>query len=127
MRNIKFRGKPNGTNDWVEGDLLHKQTDSDTVIIQNEKGVRYDCNPETIGQFTGILDSKGKEIFEGDIIESPDGHMHIISFNGEYGAFMATLKGEPDVGPFFLYPDWIKNFNKTVTGNIYDKPKKPKK
>ena len=78
MREIKFRAKLiNG--DYVYGSYLFNPDGSSIVT---EKGLMYNVDDETVGQFTGCHDADGKEIYEGDKLVDYVGEIVTVQWEG---------------------------------------------
>lgn len=69
MREILFRGKRVDNGEWVYGDLQHDYN-GEPRCISDYCGANP-VDPSTVGQYTGLKDKNGKQIFEGDILSIP--------------------------------------------------------
>jgi len=74
MREIKFRGKVHPEfnenffkEQFVYGSLILSNDELFSVIIN--ENFQAEVFTETVGQFTGIHDKTGKEVYEGDIVK----------------------------------------------------------
>ena len=134
MREIKFRGKDSENGKWAFGDL-HTLCDKPHIHTEKSKfpyaGKRSFVIPETIGQFTGLLDKNGKKIYEGDIIKHPyvdpifrdlvepkdgDGVTSEVVFHD--GAFVVKY----DENDFIYLDAFTRHGCVEVIGNIHDTP-----
>lgn len=64
-REIKFRGRRRDNGEWVVGSYTLIQ-DADGVWLEDTNLDMVKVMPETLGQFTGLTDMNGREIYEGD-------------------------------------------------------------
>lgn len=65
MRKIKFRGKDFRGN-WVYGDLIAQYPR--VLYIMDGPDKLRSVSPSTVGQYTGLKDRDGKDIYDGDIL-----------------------------------------------------------
>ena len=128
-REIKYRGLKtfqifNGeTNSvWIYGFFLKRGTYGDpgpqAHIFVYENGYEgYRVEAETIGQFTGLLDKDGREIYEDDIISFDDGNIGIVEFTR--GCFVVKYGKENVTRSLYEIHNWS---NVKILGNRFENP-----
>ena len=152
MRKVLFRGKTISTDEWIYGgyftmddrhfivkaDRYHPDTRDWDAAEYYEINPRYtygvfEVHPESVGEYTGVLDKDGNKIFEGDIILFFD-YPLVVHWNGEALQWQAIKQSESH--PYKRFPTYGWNYidlgvaaaEKIITGestvqvggNIYD-------
>ena len=157
MRQIKFRGKRIDYGESVYGDLIENQGENyiypweqKSAYTESKQYEPYPrlrikaigIDPATIGQYTGLNDKSGKEIYEGDILKVKTGWYKSQKENEE-AKFDRSEKGDTywsvehktyhtEMGYFTfgidrrfhkpLTKSRLYNAEATVAGNIHDNP-----
>lgn len=121
MREIKFRGKRLDNGEWIEGDLLRMNDHWFIFPDPAPEGIdKYEVDPATVGEYTGLKDRNGKEVYEGDVMKIPE-----TDFNAE---IIGRVLFDDDA--YYIIPlrgghlwglHWsLRKHDAKIIGNIHD-------
>ncbi|MCM1170200.1 MAG: YopX family protein [Bacteroides sp.] len=123
-REIKFRGR-SLSGEWLYGDLVCRCGD---VHVFPEDGVdsidNYEVDPDTVGQYTGLKDKNGREIYEGDILNNYDEPNPLVVKWDEGGSRFGLFNLDDDCESDFTSVEVRLGLvvDAEVVGNIHDNP-----
>ena len=143
-KEILFRGKcvsdSKYAGEWVTGGYVPLSED----ITPNKEGlimrflggdttITYHVDSDTVGQFTGLLDKHGKQVFGGDIVECVSWNEYFSKDGQPMESFIRKMYVDFRKGGFKMVEpmpepmkdnelDIIYNGDIVVIGNVYDNP-----
>lgn len=120
MREIKFRGKSLlGLKPMIKGHYFYNEiTDKHNIIWNPQDDSPQVCpiDENTVGQFTGLKDKNGVEIYEGDILSDENLTKGIVKYDNYEAAFLVDFS-KNDIHNLIDVDTWAE-----VIGNIYENP-----
>jgi hypothetical protein len=131
MREIKFRGKALDNGRWVYGSLIISKPFADEVreawireetilplgAISTPTANFVRVDPKTVGQYTGLKDKNGREIYEGALLEEGAGYLFEVIYDPKWARYKLQWRTKA-----IQFPEWNRGKQMAVIGNIHENP-----
>ena len=127
---IKFRGKRLDNGEWECGNLIIAENGAPYIFpteicevdghhLRQGDDKSHRVDPATVGQFTGLKDKNGREIYEGDIMALGDRKNRIgVIVRSDLSPAFVLRVGDTEYTLYYGAPSQRYE----VLGNIYDHP-----
>lgn len=114
-REIKFRAKYTGKTNWVYGGIW-KNNRGQMLIVQ-PTGCGGEVNPYTVGEYIGVHDKNGREVYEGDVLKDNNGKVYKIVWG--HDLLWLAITNEAHCNCYC--PEGVSRRSEVI-GNIYENP-----